>query len=109
MLHAGAHRLRAVEDREIQDAESAYSMRLAQVEDCFEQRRHCHAEYGTARRELEASLSIKGRTAGEAIWPATSFAKVSELKRRCRQVDSACVEALIAFAHEVIARARGKS
>ena len=87
--------------------EATYLLAQADLQECFRQRRYCYDEYRSARRDLELALSTKGGgDAGGLPRPAPRFAEVSELMRLCRQVDTACVEALGAFAREVIARAR---
>jgi len=86
--------------------ENTYSLAQADLEECFQQRRYCYDEYRSARRDLEAALSTRARDAAGPASRAPRFAEVSELMRLCRQVDTACIEALGAFAHEVIARAR---
>lgn len=87
---------------------SLYAFRQSRVAQSFQQRRECYDQYWTARRDLEAALSVRAGDirSGSATTTTTRFARVSELNRRCRQVDAACAEALVAFSHEVIARAR---
>ena len=86
---------------------SLYVLRQARVAQSFQERRECYDQFWMARRDLEVALSVKAgdmRSGGPTT--TTRFARVSELKRRCRQVDAACADALVVFSHEVIARAR---